>query len=57
MPETAKHGKLVGDIWVRVFTEVVAVNGIVSSVAVSIAVALIALTLVCGDVCAHVRSV
>lgn len=49
-PSTAQHGTIVSDLWVRVFTELVAVNGVVTSIVVSIAVALASLVFFTGNI-------
>ena len=49
-PETALHVTCASDLWVRVFTETVAVNGVVMSVVFSIIVAFASLILFTGNV-------
>ena len=49
-PDTASQAAIAGDVWVRVFTEVVAVDGIVYGVTVSAIVALGCLAVFTGNV-------
>ena len=49
-PDSAKHASIVSDLWVRVFTEVVAVNGIKYGVIVATVVAMLCLVLFTGNI-------